>query len=193
MDGLRHRQGFTLIELMIVVAIIGMLAAIAIPSFLRFQLRSKAAEGKTNLATIARSQESYYAASGTYLNVTTPVPGIVPPPGRTPWPAGTAFDVLGWEPEGEVYFIYLASADNGGGPGMALVRFTAEAASDIDGDAIVNFWGFVKPFPGAAAGIAGMIAGSTCQATGVWEPKRAAADLLETVGPCDANSAGRVF
>jgi type IV pilus assembly protein PilA len=60
-------KGFTLIELMIVVAIIGILAAIAIPNFVKFQCRSKQSEAKGNLKALYVAQESYRAEFDTYL------------------------------------------------------------------------------------------------------------------------------
>ncbi len=65
---MKQRKGFTLIELMIVVAIIGILAAIAIPNFLRFQLKAKSSEGKTNLAAIRTAEQSYYSEFGIYVS-----------------------------------------------------------------------------------------------------------------------------
>jgi len=52
-------RGFTLIELMIVVAIIGILAALAIPNFIKFQARSKQSEVKSNLKAMFTAQQSY--------------------------------------------------------------------------------------------------------------------------------------
>ncbi len=63
---LRSKKGFTLIELMIVVAIIGILAAIAIPNFLKFQAKSKMSEAKTNLGAIYTGQLAYFGEQNKY-------------------------------------------------------------------------------------------------------------------------------
>ena len=62
-----QKEGFTLIELMIVVAIIGILAAIAIPNFLAYQMKSRQSEAKTNLQAIKTSEVAFQAERGCYL------------------------------------------------------------------------------------------------------------------------------
>lgn len=58
---MKNQKGFTLIELMIVVAIVGILAAIAIPNFINYQAKSQQAEAKTNLGGIYTNMVSYAA------------------------------------------------------------------------------------------------------------------------------------
>ena len=65
---LKNNKGFTLIELMIVVAIIGILAAIAIPNFLTYQCKAKQSEAKSNLGNIRTMQEAYYAEHDSYAS-----------------------------------------------------------------------------------------------------------------------------
>ena len=60
------RHAFTLIELLIVVAIIGILAAIALPNFLDAQVRSKVSRVKSDLRTIATALEAYSADNNCY-------------------------------------------------------------------------------------------------------------------------------
>jgi type IV pilus assembly protein PilA len=63
---LKGQKGFTLIELMIVVAIIGILAAIAIPNFLRYQAKSRQSEARTNLGAVYVSETAYVGEQGVY-------------------------------------------------------------------------------------------------------------------------------
>jgi type IV pilus assembly protein PilA len=60
------KRGFTLIELMIVVAIIGILAAIAIPNFLKYQAKAKTSEALANLKGIFTSEISYFSDNNQY-------------------------------------------------------------------------------------------------------------------------------
>ena len=65
---IRNRSGFSLTELMIVVAIIGILAVIAIPNFLKYQARAKQSEAKTNLVAIHTSEMAYFAEKNAYVD-----------------------------------------------------------------------------------------------------------------------------
>jgi len=64
----KGEKGFTLIELMIVVAIIGILAAIAIPQFASYRQRAQDSAAKSALKNLATAQENYYAEYNTYAS-----------------------------------------------------------------------------------------------------------------------------
>jgi len=134
---LKGKKGFTLIELMIVVAIIGILAAIAIPNFLRFQAKSKQSEAKTNLGGIFTAQTSYFAEHNLF---------------------GT-FNDIAWAPVGQkqIYTYFSGSAGDSkappliaasawvGVPAPAMsnvtpIGFTAGAIGNIDSDATLDSW-----------------------------------------------------
>jgi type IV pilus assembly protein PilA len=66
----REEKGFTLIELLVVVIILGILTAIAIPSYLSFTGRAQDASNKANVRSIVPSIESYYADNNTYSGMT---------------------------------------------------------------------------------------------------------------------------
>lgn len=66
-----NNRGFTLIEIMIVVAIVGILSAIAYPSYQEYVLRSNRTEGQALLSEAAARQERYYTQNNTYASTTT--------------------------------------------------------------------------------------------------------------------------
>ncbi len=63
---LNSESGFTLVELMVVVAIIGVLSAVAVPNFKKYQAKSKTSEAKLQLAASYTAQQSFYADYDTY-------------------------------------------------------------------------------------------------------------------------------
>ncbi len=133
------RAGFTLLELMMVVAVLGVLAAIAIPLLASYQLRSKSAEAKTNLGALRVLEEGFYGEYQVYRSANAE-------PAAIPGAVAAIFDdinsdfgPLGFAPEGRVYFSYgVAVSDDGSG-------FTADAAADIDADGFVQYWGYANP------------------------------------------------
>lgn len=66
----KAQKGFSLVELMIVVGIIGILAALAVPRFSAFQAKARQAEAKTNLGQVYTLQESYFLDKNIYSQVT---------------------------------------------------------------------------------------------------------------------------
>lgn len=178
----KSNKGFTLIELMIVVAIIGILAAIAIPNFLRFQLKSKSSEGKVNIAAIRTAEESYLAEFGQYVDATASPAVADPGSSKVTWAnvdgANAGFDQLGWSPEGRVFFQYEVNASGS--------AYTISAQADIDADDTNQVWGYVKPVTGTTAGVNTASFG-TCTANGI------ANNQLSTVGPCATSHGQSIF
>jgi type IV pilus assembly protein PilA len=140
---------------MIAAAILSIIAAIAIPNFLRYQANSKTAEVKTNLESLRVAEEAYFSELGVPL-AASPEPALIPGRTQVDFDAvGSDFANLGWSPEGRVYFSYAVavSADQ--------IGFTADAGADTDGDGFVQLWGYAYP-DGVGAVVDGAVG---CDAT----------------------------
>jgi len=107
-----NKKGFTLIELMIVVAIIGILAAIAIPNFMSYQCKAKQSEAKSNLGAIKVQQEAYFAEYDKYGSTTTGV---------------------GFSTKGTARYLYSMS-------GVTATLYQSVATGNVDDDATLDKW-----------------------------------------------------
>ena len=126
------RAGFTLIELTITVAIIGILSATAIGLFKAQQMRAKRTEAMTNVEAIGKMERSYFGENGIYP-FAIPAPALLPGQ-RQNWDALAlaSFGALGFQAEGSVWFVYDVNSD-----GLCACPsgacFTATAYGDSDG------------------------------------------------------------
>ena len=146
-------SGFTLVELMIVVAIIGVLASIAIPSFNNYQLTSKRAEAYANLSSLAKAQKAYFAEYNDFISA-EPEPwftsgDLATTIKRDKAPISAAFATVGWEPDGNVFFDYdtaTATDPLNGSCGTCIEGcFTSTAYGDLDGDGLYSILIYAHP------------------------------------------------
>ncbi len=148
------RNGFTLIEIMIVVAIVAILASLGIAQYQKFQLKAKTSEVKVVIGAIAAAEEAYAAENGVYLSSEWAPPYTAP--GCRPWqPTTTHFKILGVKVDGCVYHVYgvargdwryredLASVEppfNDTIPATDNIDISIIASGELDGDGIWSFY-----------------------------------------------------
>ena len=126
-------SGTTLLELLIVVCIMGLLAAIAIPVFSQYARESRLSEAVGNLQGILESEQTYFVRFQRFTRALTACPRDLPPNGETQlWPEGGCdadWRMLGWSPEAPLYFRYRVFSHYTFDAGGEMVDLPAIAAN----------------------------------------------------------------
>lgn len=124
----RHDRGFSLIELMIAVAVVAILAAVALPSFLDSIRKGRRSEAFTALAALQQAQERWRSTRPTYTSTLSDLTGI----SATTRPGG--YYAISLE-SGATGSSYIASAD-GSGSGQANDGQCAKLSVKVEAGAI---------------------------------------------------------
>ena len=98
-------KGFTLMELLIAVAIVVILAGVGIPVYLKFMAGAKHAEASTNLSSIKMCEEAYKLANGVYRACAV-APRATPDQDAVAWTGNDDFDAIDFSVSGDVRFVY---------------------------------------------------------------------------------------
>lgn len=97
-SSMHAKTGFTLVETLVVMAIVGILAAIAYPSYTAYLVKARRAEAQLVLLTVMQQQESFHTNHNTYLPFSGPPPTPEAPPFR--WWSGASPELSAYEISG---------------------------------------------------------------------------------------------